>query len=582
MISVTGLSYSVAGRELFRHASFTVDSGVHCALIGSNGTGKTTLIDLLLHPEDYLFKGRVNLEDVHNIGYVNQFVEHQKDRSLTVSEYLAEDFEQLQQRMDGLCAQLETTEDSEKVMTLYQDALDAFIALDGYNYQVNIQRRIRTAGLEQISELALSEISGGEYKLVQIIRQMLRLPDLLVMDEPDVFLDFDNLKGLKNLISTYEGTLLVATHNRYLLNHCFNHILQIEDRYIQEFDGTYTDFCFTQLQMKIVQQELSQKESAFIAFEERVVERMRDDASKYPDLKKGKTLHARVSYLERWKARHVEEPYIESRKPVIRLPDVPEKQGCILTVDDYGISFDENTPLLKEVRFSIQAGEKVALVGANGTGKTTLLRALWKNESTSVSLSPDVKVDFLSQFHGETLEEEQTVGQLMQTMGFVNDQSAAEYLSGYCFEEELLYRPVRTLSGGEKNLLQLARLGRSDADLLLLDEPTSHLDLYAQKALEKAISEYRGTVIMVSHDFYAVTDCMDHILLAENGTIRKMSGRAFRKMIYKNHFSQSYLELELKKKELEEQVNTALRSSDYETAKQICVRLEEVIEKLEA
>ncbi|MDO4983905.1 MAG: ATP-binding cassette domain-containing protein [Eubacteriales bacterium] len=581
MISVSNLSYSAAGRELFRKADFTIEPYAHCALIGANGAGKTTLIDLMLNPDDYLFKGKVIMTEVHNIGYVNQFVEHQKDRAVSVFEYLSEDFETMQREMDALCDRLETAGDVDAVMEQYQNAIDKFTALDGYNYEVNILRRLMTAELEDIKDVCLADISGGEYKLVQIIRQMLRLPDLLVMDEPDVFLDFDNLKGLRELINSYEGTVLVATHSRYLLNHCFDKILQIEDRDIQEFDGTYTEFCLTRLRMKIAMQEISKKESDFIAFEEAVVERLRDDASKHPDLKKGKTLRARVSYVERWKARHVEEPYIESRMPLISLPEVGNTEGkTVLSVESYGVKFDEQ--LLENVSFEIKAGEKVALVGANGTGKTTLLREIWKGENPSIRIDRDTKVGFLSQFHGETLNEEQTVRQLMDSLGFINEQSAGEYLADYCFEDDILYRPIRTLSGGEKNLLQLVCLSLSGAGLLLLDEPTSHLDLYAQKALEKAVSEYTGAVLMVSHDFYAVTGCMDRVLLFENGTVRAMSGRAFRKMIYKRHFSLDYLDMEQKKKELEAQINASLREGDFEGAKTLCEKLDALTDATEA
>ena len=580
MISVRNLSYSAAGRELFRKADFTIDRNVHCALIGANGTGKTTLIDLMLHPDDYLFKGKVIMTDVHNIGYVNQFVEHRKDRPISVFEYLSEDFEQMQSEMDALCESLETAEDYDAAMEQYQNALDKFTALDGYNCEVNIMHRLMTAGLEGIRDVCLADISGGEYKLVQMIRQMLRLPDLLVMDEPDVFLDFENIKGLKELINSYEGTVLTATHNRYLLNHCFNKILQIEGQYIQEYDGTYTDFCATQLRMKVEMQELSRRESEFIAFEEALVERLRDDASKHPDLKKGRTLRARVSYVERWKARHTEEPYIESRMPVIRLPEVGAAEGSVLSVEGYGVKFDEQ--LLENVSFEIKAGEKVALVGANGTGKTTLLRDIYKNDNPAISISPDVKLGFLSQFHGETLNEAQTVWQLMDSLGFVNEQSAEEYLADYCFEEDILSQPIRTLSGGEKNLLQLACIGLSRAELLLLDEPTSHLDIYAQKALEKAVSEYKGTVLTVSHDFYTVTGCMDRVLLFEDGTVRPMSGRAFRKMIYKRHFPLGYLDFEQKKKEFEAQINACLRAGDFEGAKTLCDKLDALIDLMEA
>ena len=574
MIEVENLSYSRGGRTLYSASSFTVDDGCHCVLIGGNGSGKSTLIDLFLNPEDYLFKGKVRLGELHRVGYVNQFIESEKERPVTVLDYLSEDFRQIQSEMDALCEDL----DADGAMEAYQHCLDEFMAVDGYNYDVNIRRQLRLAGIEHTENVTLDAISGGEYKLVQVIRQMLRLPELLVMDEPDVFLDYENLLGMRRLINSHSGTMLVATHNRYLLNNCFDKVLQIENTAITEYDGTYMDFCLTRLQMKIARQELSQKESDFIAFEETVVERLRDEATKVISPQKGRTLHARVSYLERWKKRHTEEPYLDSRCPEIRFPTVEPSGEYAIKAENYGVTFDKT--LLENVSFLIMPGDKAALVGPNGSGKTTLLRDIWRGENKALSTAPGIKTDFLSQFHGETLSEECTVWELLETMGFERRADGESYLSRYCFEPDVLDQPIRTLSGGEKNMLQLARIGGGEGELLLLDEPTSHLDLPSQTALEQAIRDYRGTVLLVSHDFYTVANCADYVLYAESGTVRRMSIRAFRKMIYKNYFPVNYLEQEQKKKELEAQINARLLDGDYAAAGVLCRELEDVIESM--
>ena len=168
----------------------------------------------------------------------------------------------------------------------------------------------------------------------------------------------------------------------------------------------------------------------------------------------------------------------------------------------------------------------------------------------------------------------------MEELGFENERKVREYLKDYCFEEEHLGRKVEVLSGGEKNLLQLAKIGCGDANLLLLDEPTSHLDTYAQLALEKAVAAYKGAVLMVSHDFYSIANCVDYVLFVEEKSLRKMRIRSFRKMIYENHFNKDYLELEQQKKQLETRIEGLLKASDYETAKAVSEELEEVVEKM--
>ena len=207
------------------------------------------------------------------------------------------------------------------------------------------------------------------------------------------------------------------------------------------------------------------------------------------------------------------------------------------------------------------------------------MRDINKNEKSSIILDPDTTKAYLSQMHGEVFHEKETVWKNFEEAGFEKAEELEEYLETYGFERELVYNRVENLSGGEKNLLQLAKIARLNVDLLLLDEPTSHLDTYAQLALEDALEKYQGAVLMVSHDFYMVANCMDYVLWVEDKKLRKMSIRKFRKMIYADHFDKDYLELEQKKKEAENRVSFALKSGKYEEAKKYCAELEKIIEQ---
>ena len=577
MIQVENLSYEFPTKELYKNISFTLEEGAHCAFIGSNGTGKTTLVDMIMEPDKYLFDGKIIKSDECRIGYVNQFSKSEKDQEMTVYEYLSERFVEIQEETTRVCDEMATAEDLDEAFERYQKLLDVFQSMDGDNYESNIKKQLYLIGMDSHEETEISKLSGGEYKLLQVVKEMLLTPNLLVMDEPDVFLDFENINNLCKLINTYQGTLLVITHNRYLLNHCFNKILHLENTDIQEFDGNYTEYNLALTQKKIELAEAALADQMEIERTEKMVEHMRKEATRKDIASLGRALNAKVTHLNRLRARAIKSPFVDIRLPKISLPElINDDKKTVLSISGYRVAFNET--LLENVDLELKEGEKVAIVGANGTGKTTLLRDIYKNQSTAIQIGENVEIGFLSQLHGEMLNESNTVYQEMEEVGLEKKADVYEYLKDYCFEEETLTQKIGQLSGGEQNLLQLAKIAKTNANFLLLDEPTSHLDTYSQIALEEALAEYKGAVLMVAHDFYHIVNVADSVLFVEDKTLRKMRIRSFRKMIYDKHFSKEYLELEQKKKELETRIASCLRDKDIETAKELCEKMEEIID----
>ena len=579
MIQVQNLSYSFPTKDLYKNISFTIEAGQHCAFIGSNGTGKTTLVDMILDPEKYLYDGKIMVSEESRIGYVNQFSSDEKDKEKTVFEFLSEKFTENQKQTEDVCARMAVEEELEPLYEEYQRLFDLYQAMDGDNYESNIRKQLAMVGMSAIEDSLISKLSGGEYKLLQVMKEMLLQPNLLIMDEPDVFLDFEHMNGLCDLINSYEGTLFVITHNRYLLNHCFDKILHLEDADIQEFDGNFVEYNFMLLRKKIEMQEQVHEEQEEIARTEKVVDRMRTKATQYSIASLGRAVHAKQTYLDRLRARAIKAPFVEMRLPEIKFPVVEaDEEETVLNVTDYKVEFDE--VILEDVNFELKGNEKVAIVGANGTGKTTLFYDIMKNEHPAISIPEHVEVGVLSQFFGHIWDEKKTVYEEFLRLGFEKREEVLKFLEGYYFTDEMLDQKIMQLSGGEQNLLQLAEIAAGHAKLLLLDEPTSHLDTYAQIALEQAISEYQGAVLMVSHDFYTIVNCADYILFVDDTSVRPMRIRTFRKKVYENHFDKDYLELEQKKKELEMRINSCLKSNDVDGAKKLIEQLEEIVMKM--
>ena len=578
MIQVEQLSFGFTAKDLYKDISFTLEAGQHCALIGSNGTGKSTLAEILIHPEDYLYDGKILRDENCRIGYASQFNVGDKFQDRTVFEFLSERFTSLQKDIEAVCAAMTEAEDLDALYEQYQQLLDQNEAMDGDHYESKIRKSLAVAGMSDLAETKLADISGGEYKMMQIMREMLLAPNLLVLDEPDVFLDFGNLGGLAQLINEYEGTMLVITHNRYLLNHCFNKILHLENGDLQEFDGTYSEYRCSILREKLALKLQNIEEQEEIARTQELVDILRKRATEKVNPVIGRSVNAKQSQLDRLVARQIKAPFIEIREPEIVLPEVNVEEAAermpVLTITDYQVSFEED--LLENVSFQIFAGEKAALIGANGTGKTTLIRDILQNDHPAIHIDENTKYACLSQLQEEGLDEEKTVFETLQDGGFATREDVRHCLARYCLQEECMDQKVSKLSGGEKNMLQIALLAASDAQLLILDEPTSHLDLYAQTALEKAIADYEGTVLMVTHDFYLAAGCADYILLVDDHTVRRLRTRKFRKMVYDKYFDSAYLETDRKKQELEASITAAFKKNDLAAVDKLCGQLEEL------
>lgn len=579
MISVQNLSFSYPTKELFDELSFCIDRGEHCALIGTSGSGKTTLIDIICGNNRCLYDGKIVFDEPIRIGHTSQFY-NREDSEINVFDFVAQDFIKAQEEIDRICDKMATAENFDEVMEEYQSALDKFDAMGGNSYENEILKKLNLIGLLGHKDMSISLLSGGEFKLIQLIKEMLLGHDLLIMDEPDVFLDFENLVALKNLMNSHKQTLLVITHNRYLLNQCFNKIIHLEDRKIQEFNGKYIEYNLSILEKKLEIQELAYADALEVERNEKLIDNLREIATEIAESVHGKSLKARVKYHERLLARQIKEPFIYVKTPNFDFMsnEVENTEKDIISVENFSISYED--VLLENVNFSVKYGEKVAMIGANGTGKTSLLREIYKNENEKIKIDDGITVCYLSQIVNETLKEENTIYDEFFDLGFKSYTQIEEYLDEYNVDHEKLNTKISTLSGGEKCVIQIAKISSIKADLLILDEPSSHLDIYSQIALEQAITDFDGSVIMVSHDFYFVTNCMDFVIVLENKTARKTSTRKFRQKIYAKYFPKDYLIMQEKYTLTVNKLEESVYNKNFEKAKKLLEECKVLAENL--
>lgn len=528
MIKVENLSYGYAEKELFNKISFEISSTDHIALIGSNGAGKSTLLDIITDKvtgnKDYLYDGKITIDPEARIGYASQFKASEKAEDITVFEYLAKDFMLLNEEIEKACDALANASDMEKALEDYQALLDKASAIDIENYEANIYRTLHTAKMSRIKDYKIDDVSGGEFKVLQVMRQMLKAPNLLLLDEPDAFLDFANINALTNLINSYPSGVVVVTHNRFLLEHCFNRIMNLENGDLDDYMGTYAEYRCWILREKLRLKKLSIDDEKEIERTQQMVEILRDRATDMVNPVIGKSVHAKQSQLDRLKARQIKAPFIQMEEPEIHftIRENEETQG-------------DAKVILQAPDFTLKAGEKVAIVGSNGAGKTTIIKQILEDGHPDISIADGVNYALLTQTED-----------------------------------------AKNISGGEQGLKKLQEIAKEPVDLLILDEPTSHLDVYAQRALEKALKEYKGTVLMVSHDFYLITQAADYVLYTEDGQLTRMRSRKFRKMVYDKYFSPEYFELDRKKQEIEQNIIAAYIKEDLDKVEKLCGDMENV------
>ena len=523
-VSLHDVTKSFGSEVIFSGVTAKIEDHDRIGLVGPNGTGKTTLLRVIcgeLEPDDG--PGEIARGSDLSIGYQKQ------NCGLTFEGTIWQEMQSvfadvyaLERRMKELQGQM-AAGDSPALAEEYRRTEDAFLARDGYQIEVKIKTVLTGMGFaEHGFDKCVDKLSGGEQTRLAIAKLLLEAPSLLILDEPTNHLDFATLNWLEDYLSGYKGALLVVSHDRYFLDKLCNKIWELEDAALWEYKGNYTAYTKQREEQDARQKKLYEQQQAERAKLEDYVARNLVRASTT------KMAQSRQKMLERLEP--VGKPRRRLKPPKIRLEFETEPVKDVLTVENLTItvgSGEKERVLLSGAEFNIQRGDKVAIIGPNGSGKTTLLRALLSAQppvTGRISWGRGVKRSYYDQ-GSDHLDQSLTVMDTMwKAYPRMYETPLRTALGAMGLTGEDAYRLVGQLSGGERARLKLAMICLAGSNVLVLDEPTNHLDLPSKEVLQQALSEYEGTLIIVSHDRYLLDRVPNRIFAIENGKLTQYKG----------------------------------------------------------
>lgn len=494
-----------ANQKLFNQIKGDIAEGQRIGLVGRNGEGKTTLLNVLageLQPTE----GAVTWKKGCRIGLLKQSPDEPEE--WTVAELLKTAFSglvQIQEKLEAMETQMASAapEEMERLLTRYGTMQEDFIQRGGYEIEARIDQVLNGLKIKALKFEEWGHLSGGERTKVGLAKLLLQEPDLLLLDEPTNHLDLEAIEWLGAFISHYKGTIVLVSHDRYFLDEAVTHIWELDQGDLIQYKGNYSAYVKEREARLLIEFQQYQDQQKKIKKMKDTVKRLKEWANRANPPNAG--MHRQAKSIEKAIARiELLDRPVRAKKQMALGFQMDERSGKdVVRVEEVWKEFGDRT-LFQDVNMHIRFGERVAIVGSNGTGKSTLLNMiLGKGEPDAgeVKLGSGVSIGYLSQ-HTLEMDNNRTVIEEFRDAISVSEYDARPMLAKFLFFGNMVFQPVRQLSGGERMRLRLAQLMHMNHNLLILDEPTNHLDLEAKEVMEEALSEFPGTIISVSHDRY--------------------------------------------------------------------------------
>ena len=510
VLSCNNISKEFVTGPVLKDVSFHINDNEKAAIVGINGAGKSTLLKIIIN-EMSADSGDVFLAKGAAIGYLAQ---HQNiDTEMTIFDVMLEvkkDILELSDKMRDLEAKMKQAEGAalDAIYEDYSRVTHEFELKNGYAYKSEITGILKGLGFdEEDFNRKVNTLSGGQKTRVYLARLLLSKPDIILLDEPTNHLDMKAIGWLETYLKNFNGAVLIVAHDRYFLDGVAEKIIELNNCKATTFLGNYTDYANKKKALREAELKAYLNQQKEIAHQEAVIEKLRS-FNREKSIKRAESREKVLDKIER-----VNKPTEIDASMKISLKPHKESGKDVLNVENLTKSFDE--VLFENISFEIKKGERVAIIGGNGTGKTTLLKiinGLLLPDSGKIKLGTNVEIGYYDQEHQVLNADKNLFDEISDDYPYLNNTEIRNVLASFLFTKDDVFKLVGSLSGGEKGRLSLAKLMLSEANFLLLDEPTNHLDITSKEILEDALNNYEGTVLYVSHDRYFINKTATRIL----------------------------------------------------------------------